>query len=116
MILPLLLTSAWVEAAELGTVVGLVFDASGAPVAGLSVRVGGASTVTDAEGGFAIEVQPGEFEAELGVDVRLPGVVVRSGATTELLVTLSDPPVVGLELPSGSQAKVGDMNAVAGAR
>ena len=33
MILPLLLTSAWVEAAELGTVVGLVFDASGAPVA-----------------------------------------------------------------------------------
>jgi outer membrane receptor protein involved in Fe transport len=105
-ILPLLLTSAWVEAAELGTVVGLVFDASGAPVAGLSVRVGGASTVTDAEGGFAIEVQPGEFEAELGVDVRLPGVVVRSGATTELLVTLSDPPVVGLELPSGSQAKV----------
>lgn len=106
MILPLLLTSAWVEAAEPGTVVGLVFDASGAPVAGLSVRVGGAATVTDAEGGFSIEVQPGEFEAELGVDVRLPGVVVRSGSTTELLVTLSEPPVVGLELPSGSQARV----------
>lgn len=108
MILPLLFTSAWVEAAELGTVVGLVFDANGQPVAGLPVRLGASSTVTDAEGGFSIEVQPGEFEAELGVDVRLPGVVVRSGSTTELLVTLSEPPVVGLELPSGSQARVGE--------
>lgn len=106
MILTLLLASTWVQAAELGTVVGIVFDAEGHPVVGVAVRVGEATTRTDALGAFRVGSPPGVFEARVGPGegVVVPGVAVRAGATTELLVTLSEPPEIALELPEGSAA------------
>ncbi len=105
-VLLILASAAFVRAAELGTVCGMVFDEAGRPVSSVTVRVGDATTKTDARGAFALDVPEGKFDAVIGSTdaTTIPAVDVRPGATTELLVTLSRPPQVALELPNGSRA------------
>jgi outer membrane receptor protein involved in Fe transport len=83
--------SAYAQQAD-GQVAGVVFEhGSGAPLAGLVLRVGDASGVTDAAGRFVLSVQPGTWSVSVtgtdGVTRPAGSVRVEAGKASELLIT-----------------------------
>ncbi|MFT5682487.1 MAG: hypothetical protein ACI8RZ_003405 [Myxococcota bacterium] len=100
--------------AEAGTVSGLIFDAAGQPVSGVTVSKDGTSgAVTDADGGFRLEVAEGSVALTLTAadraGITLAAVSVVDGEITELLITLGDgTPQVVVEEPSTSTGVVSD--------
>jgi outer membrane receptor protein involved in Fe transport len=115
-----------------GAVSGVVFDATGRPLAGVSVEVGGVLVQTDRDGAFRAAVPAGA--TRVAVRGGTVEVAVVAGITSEVLVTLpprgapdflveqpeAGPDATTLDGPSlplrGRIAREGDRAPVAGAR
>lgn len=104
-------------AAEPGALVGVVFDADGRPAAGVQVRVGAEAVVSGADGGWALVVAPGTVDLDVG-SVHVDDLIVVTGLSTEVLVTLGEPPAVTVEAPEvravATEAPTGPPGVVAG--
>ncbi len=76
-----------------GTVLGFAFeDGTGAPLQGLEIAAGGQLATTDAVGRFTLTLAPGAYPVAVrgfGPPGSIDEVVIASGETTELLLTLS---------------------------
>jgi outer membrane receptor protein involved in Fe transport len=103
-VIGLLLGGALAAAADLH---GFVLDREGRPLAGVEVEAGGAQTVTDAEGGWRLNLPDGPVE----LLIRAPGGAVPvsttlvAGLSTEVLLSEGAPPVVQIESPSADAAR-----------
>jgi outer membrane receptor protein involved in Fe transport len=108
--LPLLALLLGVAQADDGRIGGVVFDAEGLPLAGATITVGSAVASSSGDGTWQLVVPAGTVT----VRIEAPGVVaadvreveIASGASTEVLVTLSsEPAAVTIERPAGAVAK-----------
>lgn len=72
-----------VVVAQTMTVRGIVFDESGLPAAGVEVKLGDATTTTDADGAFSFELEEGTYP------LLVNGTAVDVSLATEVLVNLT---------------------------
>ncbi len=92
--------------AALAGIQGIVFGPDGAPIEGATVEFAGQRGSTDAAGAWALPVDEATADVDLtlpsGERVTVPGVAVRPGWTTEVLVTPGAPPIVQIEAPDAA--------------
>lgn len=75
--------------ASAGSVEGIVFESgTGLPLADVTLTVGGQTLTTDADGGFAVELEHGVYDVVVGNNT-FAQVVVGKDGVTEVLVTLA---------------------------
>ncbi|WP_328535589.1 carboxypeptidase regulatory-like domain-containing protein [Streptomyces sp. NBC_00344] len=90
-------TAAFTDPGPHGTLTGTVNGAGHKPVAGATISVAGASTTTDAHGGFNLTLPAGNYTVDVTAygytDVALRGVSLRDGATVDRTVTLKQAPM-----------------------
>jgi hypothetical protein len=96
-----------------GAVSGIVFDESGAPVAGVTVTADGQSATSSSDGAFTLALPEGMATLTLAAPGRaastLQPVSVVDGEVTELLITLTpEGPVVLAEEPGQRQSLADD--------
>lgn len=96
----------WIAMAALAGLEGVVFGPDGAPLPGVGVEAAGQTTTSDARGAWALPIEDATTEVVLrlpdGEVLRVPGVVVRHGLDTEVLVTPGAPPVIQTEAPEAA--------------
>lgn len=87
---------------------GVLLAPDGRPVAGARVAAAGTETTTDAQGAWALSAPEGALSVTVSVagapPIRVEGVRVVEGLTTELLLTLGQPPVWQIEAPAEDAA------------
>ncbi len=87
-----------------GTLRGVVFDAEGAPRAGVRVRVGRSELRSNADGAFVLDLPPGQHPLRVqseGQEQAAGAVRIVAGETTEALINLrrGQPPLLEVEAP-----------------